>query len=385
MNVKRFKIIGISIASIAILALIILFMPQLFSAVKYIIKLFLPFILGYLFAVAVMPIVKLLQKRFKLSRQVTAIIIMLLILGVIGGIVTYIISKIVGEARSIYNNFPAIYVNVLSSWNNINDKFSNIYSIMPDGIKSSLDNLEASLLQSITKFFDMKHTPIFQSAGNVAKSLPNIFISSIVFLLASFFTICDIEKTNQKLLSLFKPKAKQKLSLLKHEIKNYIGGYIKAQGIIMLFVFVILYIGFKILGVEYALLIALATAFLDALPFFGTGAVLWPWCIISFLFSNIKFGIGTIIIYLCVILTRQLLEPKIISNNIGTNPLLTLMSMYIGYKTFSVGGMILGPLLLMFLISLYRSGMLDGLFSLVKTVRNSIVAEFQKIKQHYKE
>ena len=153
----------------------------------------------------------------------------------------------------------------------------------------------------------------------------------------------------------------------------------------MIFTFTILFVGFKILGINYSLLIALGTAVFDALPFFGSGAVLWTWAAVSFLSSEFSRGVGLIIIYLCVIFTRQMIEPKIVSKNIGLNPILTLMAMYVGYRTLSIGGMIFGPLLLMLAISLYRAGVFDPLIEFLRDIKRIIYNEIQTIKQQFKE
>jgi predicted PurR-regulated permease PerM len=113
--------------------------------------------------------------------------------------------------------------------------------------------------------------------------------------------------------------------------------------------------------------------------FFGSGAVLIPWAIISFITSDIRMGIGMLIIYLSVILTRQMIEPKIVSSNIGINPLMTLMAMYIGYKIFSIGGMILGPVILMLGVSFYKAGAFDGIIRFIKKIFTYIKAEIQSL------
>ena len=86
-----------------------------------------------------------------------------------------------------------------------------------------------------------------------------------------------------------------------------------------------------------------------------------------------------LIIYLSVVLTRQMIEPKIVSSNIGMNPLMTLMAMYIGYKIFSIGGMILGPVLLMLIISFYKAGAFDGLIKFSKKIFIRIKAEIEDL------
>ena len=155
--------------------------------------------------------------------------------------------------------------------------------------------------------------------------------------------------------------------------------YIKAQLTIMCISFTILLIGLSILKIDYALVIAIAVAILDALPFFGSGAVLWPWAAIAFIMGDVLLGVSLIIIYLAVILTRQFVEPKIVSQNIGIHPITTLMAMYVGFKIFSIGGMILGPLLMVMLVSLYRTGIFDGVVMSAKNLFRRLGREIKSI------
>ncbi len=382
---KRVKLAIIGAVAVAAILLLVVFFPDILAFAGRILHLFLPFVLGYLFSLLVNPLADALGKRFHLPRTASAVIVILLTLGVIGGIITYIILKIVGEVRSIYDNFPAIYVNITSAWREISARFSNIYEVMPQAIQEALDGFGDNFFASLSGLLDGEYSSIFKSAGNIAKDVPGIFVAVIVFILSSFFMISDSATVDKALHKVFSNSFCEKAEAAKLEIKRYVGGYIKAQLIIMLFAFIILFIGFNILDIDYSLLIALGTAFLDALPFFGSGAVLWTWAAISFLTSEFGRGVGLVIIYLCVIFTRQMIEPKIVSQKIGMNPILTLMAMYVGYKLFSIGGMIVGPLLLMLFISLKRAGFFDGIIDFCHNVKLMISKEFNKLKQQLKE
>ncbi|MBQ7794646.1 MAG: sporulation integral membrane protein YtvI [Clostridia bacterium] len=381
---KRLKI-GIGIAvTVVLIALIVIFFPSILDLLGYAASLFMPFILGYLFSLLANPLADLLEKRFRLPRNIAAIIVILLCIGVIGGVLVSAIARIVDEVQSIYSN-PAIAENIENAWREISSKFSNIYTALPEGMQETVSGIGKNITNSFSSFFDREYTPIFKSAGNIAKSVPGIFIAIIVFLLSSFFMISDAENVDKAIRGIFSEKVQNKFARMKTEIKRYVGGYVKAQLIIMMIAFVILFIGFNVLGIEYSLLIALCTAFFDALPFFGSGAVLITWAVISFLTSEFSRGVGLIIIYLCVIFTRQLIEPKIVSQKIGMNPILTLMAMYVGYRLFSIGGMILGPLTLMLFISLKRAGFFDGIIELCSLIKKLISNELIKIKQQFKE
>jgi len=360
-------IIAVLVAILAVTG-IWLFFPAVLSFVGYVIMLFLPFILGYLFSHLINPLATWLQKRLKLPRQVSAILVIVLTIGIMGGIVGAVIWKIIVEIRSLYTQFPDIYQNAQNTWEQIGSRLSNVYAVLPEYLQAVLDKFGAEISQKFSDGLNVQYTPMVQKAGDFAKSLPNIFIAIIVFILSLYFMVTDAERISKFINHLIPRKMIDGFERLKFEIKRYLGGYVKAQLIIMSIAFCVMFIGFTILKVDYALLIALGIAFLDALPFFGSGAALWPWSLVSFLMGNPRRGVGLIIIYLVVIFTRQMIEPKIVSNKIGMYPIFTLMAMYVGYKLFSLGGMILGPLTLMLMISFYRAGIFDAPIRFFKTV-----------------
>lgn len=330
-------------------------------------EIFLPFILGYLFSLLVNPLADLLQKRLKLPRGVSVIFVLILTLGILGSIVTFGAVKLFDEIRNLYIQFPVIYANAQASIQDLSDKWSVVYVDLPENIQLAFSSFTDNVSNRITDIINTKAFPIMDFAGSFAKSLPSIFIAVVVFILSAFFMVSDSETISKFIHSTVLKGREENFKELKLYIQNYIGGYIKAQLIIMSIAFLIIFTGLSILKVEYALLIALCIAVFDALPFFGSGAVLWPWAIISFINSNYKLGVGLIIIYFMIICTRQFIEPKIVSSNIGTHPVITLMSMYVGYKIFSIGGMIFGPLVMMLCISLVRAGMFDMLMSGIET------------------
>ncbi len=371
------KIIVISILMVLLIVGLIMGLPYIVDFAGYIIWLFTPFILSYFISLIVNPMANGIQKRFRLPRSVSAILVMVLTVGVLGGIVVGILWKVIEEIRNIYEDFPIIYQNIASTWYSLKDAFSDFVGMLPKAVQTVIDNFWE---QSLNWFANLANElEVIQTAGNAAKKLPNIFISSIVFLISLYFMVSDSKKVANVIKKPFSESFLTRFSELKYEIKNYIGGYIKAQLTIMCISFAIILIGLLILQIKYALIIAIATAIFDALPFFGSGAVLIPWSLVSFITGNFSRGIGLLIIYLTVILMRQLVEPKIVGKNIGMHPLLTLMAMYIGYRTLSIGGMILGPMILVLTVSLYRVGVFDRLIKTAKNISRKIVGEIKKI------
>lgn len=366
------------IAAVLFVIAAVAFLPKILNALGYALWLIAPFALAYLISLLVNPMADGLQKRFHLPRGASAILVIVLTVGVIGGIITGIIWKIVDEVRNVYEDLPIIYQNIRTTWYSISEKLSDIVYMLPDNMQSIVDDISNQILDWMAEV--ATDTEIVRSAGNVAKKLPNIFISAIVFILSLYFMVADSRTVSRAVKKPFSEAFLTRVAGFRYEIKKYVGGYVKAQLTIMCISFTILLIGLSILGTDYALVIALATAIVDALPFFGSGTVLVPWAVVSFIMGDIVRGVGLLIIYLTVILMRQFVEPKIVSKNIGMHPLMTLMAMYIGYRTMSIGGMILGPLVLVLFVSLYRAGLFDNLIIMIKNLSSRIVREIKKIK-----
>ncbi len=147
---------------------------------------------------------------------------------------------------------------------------------------------------------------------------------------------------------------------IRDRLMSALGGFLLAQFKIMFIIFLILLAGLLILRNPYALFLALLIAFLDLLPILGTGTVLIPWAVIVFFSGHFRQGIILLIIYVICLLTRQILQPKIIGDSIGMGTLSTLFLIYTGFKLQGVQGMILALLLGTIVITLYRLGLFDN-------------------------
>ena len=375
-------IIGIGLAAVVIVALIFA-LPWLAGGAVYVVKLFLPFVLAFVFALAVDPLVRRLQTTLKLKRNWTALVVLVLLIGVAGGIISWCIYKIVNEFRALYNNIPSIYQNITYEIEILKVRLGGIYDILPTNVQNAFSTLGEQISNGAANLINTKSEPFVTGAGSFAKALPKALISTVVFLLSSYFMISDLERVKAVVKKPFSKSFSSKLSDVTKQIKRYLIAYVRAQATIMVIAFCVLFVGFWILKVDFALIIAMGTAFLDALPFFGSGAVLWPWCIVSFISGNFKMGIGTIVIYVILVIIRQLTEPRIVSKKMGTNPILTLISMYLGYRLFSIGGMILGPLVMMLFISLYKAGIFEAPTVLIKHGAEYVKKQLKKLKNKF--
>ena len=165
----------------------------------------------------------------------------------------------------------------------------------------------------------------------------------------------------------------KRMTLVMDNLRYALGGYFKAQFKIMGVVFLILVVGFAVLGIRYFVLVAFLISFLDFLPFFGTGTAMIPWGIYKFLMGDYKTAIILVVLYAITQIIRQLLQPKLVGDSVGMNPLVTLLLLYVGYRLGSVFGMILSVPIGMVLINMLQAGAFDYILDDVWILVNGIL------------
>lgn len=356
--VKILLNMGISIAGII---LVIWLGPKLLSF-------FMPFVIGWVIAMIANPLVRFLEKRLKIVRKHSSAVI---VVGVLAGIILCIylvISKLVIEGIQFARDLPGMYYSAEAEIRLMLDNISDLFRFLPKGMQNSLGELGNNLSEYIGTLISGIGAPTMEAAGNVAKNIPNILIQILVTILSSYFFIADKDKLMEQLHGMIPKSVGKGLDMLSAYFRGVIGGYFKAQFRIMGIVAVILFIGFLILDVDYAVLLAILIAILDFLPFFGTGTALIPWAVVKLFTGEYQMAAGLVIIYLVSQLVRQLIQPKIVGDSMGLNPLQTLVFMYIGFKFYGVTGMILAVPVGLILIKLYEAGVFDDITNGVREI-----------------
>jgi sporulation integral membrane protein YtvI len=339
---------------------------------------FLPFVIGWILSVIANPLVKFLEKRLKLVRKHSS---MLIIIGVLALIVTggyFAISKIGTEVISLLNNLPKIYESIAYEFNEVGENLQGIFDKLPANIQKGILETRNEFTTYIGNTIGAVGVPTVEAAGNFAKNLPSRLIAIIMTILSSYFFIADRERILRIVNEITPYTIRKNIGIIMQDFRQVVGGYFKAQFKIMFIVAGILFIGFSILRIDYAILLALLIALLDFLPFFGTGTALMPWAVIKLLTADYKMAVGLLIIYGVSQLVRQLIQPKIVGDTIGLNPLLTLIFMYIGYKIKGVLGMIIAVPVGMIIINLYLKGAFDNVIRVIKEILKDI-DDFRKI------
>ncbi|MCX7774271.1 MAG: sporulation integral membrane protein YtvI [Clostridia bacterium] len=320
-------------------ALLILLVFLFFKVGKYIV----PFIVAYFFASLIEPLVKLLEKRVRIPRKIGTAFSILVVLGSITSVCYFLISRLIREITSVYLSLQINTDSVTKFFNSIMDKVNGIYIQLPpevtDVINNAVKNLTSNLQNLLKPIVDLAQVP-FQ----VAFSLPQVLIFILVTILATYFMSSDKHLIMRFLDGQIPSDWLKSTRNIANNIFVALFGWLKAQLILMSITFSELLVGLLIIGVENALLIALIIALVDVLPILGAGSVLVPWAVISLIGGHTKLGLSILLLDIIILLVRQLIEPKIVGQQIGVHPLFTLFGMYIGLQVLGVLGMFVGPL-----------------------------------------
>lgn len=333
---------------------------------KYIFELVLPFVIAWILASLLNPVVTLLNKRVKIPRGIGTLLSMVTVLSAFFGGVTFLIRQLWVQMVSFAAEFPNYKLEIQLVLDDLQVQLQGIMDRLPlPEAFQSFDDVINTVLTSIGGYL----AEIATGTYNVVSKVPNGLFFIIVVLIATFFMTKDYKMIGQFVKAQVPEKILHKVRLIKEGLKSALGGYIKTQLILMCFTFTICLIGLFVLQRPYTLLIALGIAAFDALPMFGSGAILIPWGIFHLVSGDYAVAIGLIAIYGLIIIVRQIMEPKVLSTQIGVYALVTLMSMYIGLKVLGVFGLILGPITMVMLKTLQTIGILPG-FKKVQGIHN---------------
>lgn len=323
---------------------------------------YIPFIIAFVISLIIEPAIRYLMRKTNLSRKMSSIIIFIIVFSIIIGSVTWGIISLVSESTNLLQMLNIYIDKAYTQIQTTVGKMeitkikisSNVFNLLQDTSTEILFKISNWLTQFLTKFID------------VITSIPTIAIYMVITILSLYF-ICTDRIYILDLMEYHMPsKWIQKLTAHIKEISRNLGGYLKAEVTLIFTSFLICLTGLYILkligmNVKYPLLIALGVAFIDALPILGAGTILIPWAIISALNGDLKLGIVLTILWIIMSVVRQFLEPKIVSKKIGIHPIFTLIAMYTGFKVIGVMGMLVGPIVLIILKSIFANRLEQGI------------------------
>lgn len=356
-------------AALAILLFVIFVLPPL-------LRFFAPLVVAWIVAMIANPVVHFLEKRIRIMRKHGTALIIVLVLLAICGILYGIAAVMVSQVSSLMEELPTVYASVVDNLNEILQRLHSRYHVIPADVQGIFDSGEKNpqdyILTALNGMLEGMQGGTFSRMGSAASSVIDFIVYAVLTILASYFMTVEMDHINQFLGEQMPEGIRTFFGKVRDICIQAIGGYFKAHFQIMVVIFFITVIPFRFMGISYSALLALVIAIVDFLPFFGAGTILCPWAIYKLATGSYRYAAILLVLYLVVMVVRQLLEPKLIGDSIGIHSFTLLIYMLIGYRLGGMLGLILSIPVGMILVACYREGMFESYFRGIKILIQDI-------------
>ena len=371
-----------------------------FLVIRYAMGVCFPFLFAFLVALVLQRPKNFLVRKTFLKDGAASVICVFLLLFVVLALVSLLGVRVFSRVQDFINyialqlqNMEAVVENI-QKWvlsliekapeflrNTLHDSVSQLFTKINDYLASSSADTAVAATDAAVAAADSTQssasalsgllsgnfklswvtTPI-SSLLSTAKQIPSVLLAVVITLVASCFMTTEYPQVMAFIRLQFPEHRRNDIDRAKVLLKSSLGKMGKAYALIMLVTFIEMSVGLTVLrliGVfqsNYIIMIAVVTAIIDIVPVLGTGTVLIPWAVYSFITGSFGLGIGLIVIYAAITVIRQVIEPKLVAGQLGLSPIVTIAALYFGLKIFGVLGMLITPILVIMLKLLNDEG-----------------------------
>lgn len=319
---------------------------------KYLFGLVLPFLLGAGLGALASAVAAKLSKHTRASKKTVSFAVLILLLGSFVGILFFGVRRLLSELGKLAEGIGSgegpiadFFSEAVDLFGKLGEKIASLFPNIGNGnISETAEQINSFIESLIGDALSAAGSAIPGILSAILKALPDLLLGLIVTVIAAFYFTLDGNRIKSGIRTLLPSSASAMLAHIKKEAAVAAIGYLRSYSLILLITFAEIFFGLSVLGVEYSFLIAAVSAIIDILPVLGVGMVLLPWALYCLITKDIFLGIGLIILYVIIVVVRQFIEPKIIGENLGLHPLLTLAAFYLGYRLFGFAGIILAPI-----------------------------------------
>ena len=322
-----------------------------FLICRFLFAYFLPFLVGILIAWAVQRPAAFLSKRIKLPKRTAALILAILLFLLAALLSVFLAYRGSISGRKLLSDLSRKLPELGDAFSRIRSGVKGIFNRLPQEISAASDAFYSGAVNRLAQLLTGAAS---SAAGWIVKRIPLYLFNTVIALAASCYIAIDFERLSRFLKGVIGRRPYENLCRIKEILKNSVFKLVRGYFILSMISFFLLLAGFFILQVKNPVIAALLIAAVDFLPALGTGAVLIPWGVTSFLLSDVRTGAGLLILYAVIAVVRYFAEPRVIGGQTGVNPLFMLVAMFSGFKIFGGIGIFLAPIVLIVTVEYYK-------------------------------
>lgn len=326
------------------------------AGVRYALVWLLPFLLALGLAMLLEPMMEQARRRLRLKRGFTAAVVTLVLVGGLLTVLIVVLVQAVEQALALLSSLPEMLAGLPETLERVQTRVSDFCAACPEGLRRWMEEALADVPRLASSLTGQVSSAALRGLSALMGALPGLFLACGTTVLAVFFTLTAYPQVMAFLRRQLPARWRGRAGGVKASVLDTLGKWLRAECILLLVTFLQLLAGLVLLRQEYALLLALLIALIDALPVFGTGTVLLPWAAVLCVAGDVPRGIALAALYAVIAVVRSVLEPKIMAAQVGLPPLVALAAMYVGFRVMGVAGMVLLPLAVLVVKQLHDGG-----------------------------
>ncbi len=312
-------------------------------AVKFVLPAAAPFAAALAIAAVMEPAVRFLCRR-GLKREAASGACTLALLALLAGGVYALATHGARLARSLAAEAPELLSRASRTVERLLERMESAAPDVPPELENWAGAALSALATSVAELPAWASSHIVSALSSAAAGAPGLLLFAISCGVGVYFISASLPDIQSALDRRLPESWQRRRRRLWEGLRFTVGRYLRAQVVMAAITFAEVLPGLWLLGVERAALISLAIAVIDALPVFGAGAVLIPWAAAALLLGDTPLGLGLLILWGVVTLVRNCVQAKLLGDQLGLHPLVTLMAIYAGWRLASVAGMVLFPM-----------------------------------------
>ncbi|MEG0780290.1 MAG: sporulation integral membrane protein YtvI [Oscillospiraceae bacterium] len=325
----------------------------LWLGLRYFLPWTLPFLIALALAAVMEPVIRWCRVRLRFQRSFSAAVMTLLLVSLLTLGLSWGLSRLLREAYAFLEQLPALLENLPLLVERLQRKAARFCAACPRELQLWLEAMTDSWAQQAAATAATLSSRLLGELTAFAGTLPHVGLFLITTALAIFYTAGHYPDIRAFLIRQLPRRFHRSARELRRNVFTTLGKWLKAESLLLLLTFLQVLGGLVILRVDYALLLALAIALVDALPILGVGTVLVPWALLCLLAENVPRGLGLLALYAIILLVHSIMEPRLMAAQVGLHPIAALFAMYLGFSILGIWGMLLFPLLLLLGKQLY--------------------------------
>ncbi|EGG37416.1 AI-2E family transporter [Paenibacillus sp. HGF5] len=294
----------------------------------------LPIILSGILYYLLNPLVDMMEKR-KIKRGWSILILYLLIAGILTVVVLAVIPVLRTQIMSLIDNFPTYSEKVRQQFEELTG--SQLYSQLQEAVNINSQEWWGTITQKATEILNSTWSKV----GGFLGAFTEIVLSIITVPFVLFYMLKDGKKLPQKILSFLPTQSRSGILHVLQDINHQISSFIRGQIIVSVCIGILLYIGYMIIGLDYALILAIIASFTSVVPYLGPAIAITPALIVALVTSPVMLLKMVAVWTIVQLIEGKFISPQIMGKTLKIHPITIIFVILTAGNLFGVVGILL--------------------------------------------